>query len=124
MILLLGIAFTGMGIILAHSQTEYAGIGQVGIHGVKNTRSLHVPGEIYFNSNNNNFSNYMILIHNETEQRVIEFPDNSGMVLTMISDSPRPSCTDLRNGQMYWDGTDVSICAGEEWWRLHTIHEP
>jgi hypothetical protein len=126
MILLLGIAFTGIGLISAHSLNEYAGIGQVGIHGVKDTRSIHIPGDIYFNSQNGIFQRYLVLQHDISERRYVTFPDNNGTLILMNYDPIRPACDSTRDGQMWWDAADqdISICADTQWWRLHTINEP
>ena len=126
MIMLLGIAFTGIGIISAHSLDQYAGIGQVGIHGTKDTRSIHIPGDIYFNSQNNIFQNYLVLQHEISERRYVSFPDNNGTSILMNYDTVRPDCVYERHGQMWWDADDeeISICAADQWWRLHTINEP
>lgn len=120
-IIFLGIGVSGVGIIYAHSvDNPYRGIGYWGIHSVEDG-SIHIPGDIIFASGENHTHT---ITHMGMDARTAAFPNTNGTVLLMITETSRPACTTDLNGQLYWDGDDVTICAGEDWWILHTIHEP
>ena len=126
MILFLGIAFTGIGLISAHTLDQYAGIGQVGIHGVKDSRSIHIPGDIYFNSQNGIFDRYLILEHDISSRRLMSFPDTNGTIAVFSNESVQPTCTSENQGIMWYNSgnNNAYICLELEWWILHTIHAP
>src|SRR3990172_1668781 len=62
--------------VSADEMSYYAGIASTGIHSMYNG-TIHVPGEIWFNSLDDSI---MIFYHNATNDRYVKFPDKSGTV--------------------------------------------
>ena len=78
MILLLGMASTGMILIAAHPYTQYGGIGSSGIHATPDG-SIHIPGDIIFESNTNQS---VTITHNATNALNINILDLNGTTVT------------------------------------------
>ena len=85
-ILMLGIAVTGMTLIYAHPYASYRRLGSSGIHATPDG-SIHIPGEIIIDSGG---ETSIIIIHNSTTNRIFTLPNLNGsfIIIQLPFDCP------------------------------------